>query len=358
MHEPPTSTLPWPRWAEVAAVVGVWGLFTAVAIIARALTGPVPFSAHTVQISVAEYAPWLLATPAVLWLVRWVPPFGSDWARGLAIHAAAAVAIVLAVGAVQAVGVNALGPPPGLRDRTERSATPDATSGPDRADQATTDARRQGTRRRGSNRRGPWAPSLGVLIYLMLLGVGVARTVAIESAGRRSDAERAAAERDHARAEAERLVAQVAEAHLAALRMQLRPHFLFNALNAVSALAGDDPAEVRRIVARLSSMLRRVLDADARPLIGLGEELAFARDYLDLQRVRFERLAVEEDVDGSVLDAEVPTLVLQPSSRTPSNTARRAAAGPSGWAPGARGTGSSSRSATTGRGWRWGTPRP
>ena len=306
---PSVSTTPWPRWAEAAAVVGVWALLTAVAVIARALAGVVPFSAHTVWISVAEYAPWLVATPAVLWLARRAPPFGARWRRGLVVHAAAAVAIVLAVGTVQTAAVDALGPPPSLRDR----ASPDASAGLDRADPTTADARPRSDRRRGrSGRRGPWTPPLGVLVYLMLLGAGVARAVAIESAERREAAERSEGERAAAQAEADRLAAQVAEAHLSALRMQLRPHFLFNALNAVSALAADDPAEVRRIVARLSSMLRRVLDADARPFAALGDELAFARDYLDLQRVRFERLAVEEDVDPALAGAEVPTLVLQP----------------------------------------------
>lgn len=312
----PATPLPWPRWAETVAVGGVWTLFTAVAVIARALSNVIPFSSRTVLVSVIEYAPWLVATPLVLWLARRVPLFGPRWARGLAIHVAVAVGVVLAAGTLQGAGRSAIGPPPAFRDRVEQSAAPDAatTARVDAPTGGQTPSTREGNRSRGrrSGRRGPWAPSLSVIIYLMLLGVGIARAVAIESAGRRDAAERAEAERAAAQAEADHLAAQVAEAHLSALRMQLRPHFLFNALNAVSALASDDPAEVRRIVARLSSMLRRVLDADARPLISLGEELAFARDYLDLQRVRFERLSVEEDVDGALAHAEVPTLVLQP----------------------------------------------
>ena len=132
-----------------------------------------------------------------------------------------------------------------------------------------------------------------------MLGVGFARAYAIQVQARK--------------AEAAQLTAQLAEARLAALRMQLNPHFLFNALNAVSALAGYDPAAVRQIVARLSSLLRRVLDAEATQEVPLRDELAFLRDYLDVQRVWFEDgLTVEEDVEAATLDALVPNLILQP----------------------------------------------
>ncbi len=89
--------------------------------------------------------------------------------------------------------------------------------------------------------------------------------------------------------------------------MQLNPHFLFNTLNAVSALVERDPAGVRTMIARLSSLLRRVLDMGDTQSVPLREELAFLRDYLDVQRVRFQdRLEVEEDVDPDVLCALVP----------------------------------------------------
>ncbi|HEX9952840.1 MAG TPA: histidine kinase, partial [Rubricoccaceae bacterium] len=95
--------------------------------------------------------------------------------------------------------------------------------------------------------------------------------------------------------------------------MQLNPHFLFNALNAVSALAGDDPDAVRRLVARLSSLLRRVLDAPPDAEVSLADELAFLRDYLDIQQVRFEgRLAVRESVQPEAFGALVPAFLLQP----------------------------------------------
>ena len=324
---PDAPGVPWPRSAEAAAVVGVWALFGAVAALARAVADPVPVTWHTLAVSVAEFVPWIAATPLVFWAVRRVPLVGRRLARGLALHAALAVAVVVGVGWTQAAGLSALGPPPSMSADGPGRSRPTGEAVPPRP--APSDAGPRPERPGGPPEKGPlglWTPSRNALLYLALLGVAVGRSYAVREAARRAEAARVAAERDraeadrqraeadraHAEAEAARLGEQVAEARLGALRAQLRPHFLFNALNAVAAYAADDPATVRRIVARLSALLRRVLDADARPLLPLRDELAFARDYLDLQRVRFERLDVEEAVDPAVLDAEVPTLVLQP----------------------------------------------
>ena len=103
-------------------------------------------------------------------------------------------------------------------------------------------------------------------------------------------------------------------ARLQALRYQLQPHFLFNALNALSTLIVEErTAEASRMVSRLADFLRFTLagpDADEVPL---EEELEFARRYLEIERVRFgERLAVRFDVPAAVMGARVPNLILQP----------------------------------------------
>ena len=114
-------------------------------------------------------------------------------------------------------------------------------------------------------------------------------------------------------ADAAHLEAQLADARLSALRMQLNPHFLFNTLHAVSALVERDPAGVRTMIARLSALLRRVLDGGDRHEVPLRDELALVRDYLAIQRVRLgDRLDVVETLADDTLDALVPTLVLQP----------------------------------------------
>ena len=303
---PALPALPWARWTEATIVLGVWALFMAVAVVARGLLDPIPLTGHTVATAIVEYGPWLVATPLVLWATRRVPLVGPGWMRGLAVHAVLALAVVMAVSGAHSAGFSALGPPPSVGPPRGDGPPPRAEAG-----RRIDDGPRRGGPDNGRDRiraggpRPVWTPSLNVFLYLALLGAGVGRAQAAVLAARRADAERA-------EAEAARLGEQVAEARLAALRTQLQPHFLFNALNAVAAYADDDPDEVRRIVARLSSLLRRVLDADARPLVPLREELAFARDYLDLQRVRFEHLGVDEDVDEALLGVSIPALVLQP----------------------------------------------
>jgi len=114
--------------------------------------------------------------------------------------------------------------------------------------------------------------------------------------------------------EASRLEAQLAEARLGALRMQLHPHFLFNTLNAITVLARDgDTVAVTRMLTLLSELLRDVLRTDAVQVIPLDEELSFARRYLAIELVRFaDRLRVQENVSDEARDARVPAFVLQP----------------------------------------------
>ncbi len=122
--------------------------------------------------------------------------------------------------------------------------------------------------------------------------------------------------RDLAR-ERERLLRAEARAHearLAALRLQLQPHFLFNALNAVSTLVADGrPAEANRMLARLSDFLRATLERKDAAEVPLVDEVAFTRQYLEIEEVRFgDRLRVEVDVDPAARAALVPPMILQP----------------------------------------------
>lgn len=115
-------------------------------------------------------------------------------------------------------------------------------------------------------------------------------------------------------AHAARLAAQVAEARLGALRMQLHPHFLFNSLNAITVLVRDhDTAAAGRMLALLSDVLRQVLRSNGTHEVPLAEEIGFVERYLAIEQVRFsDRLAVRFEVDDAVRDAGVPPFVLQP----------------------------------------------
>ena len=111
-----------------------------------------------------------------------------------------------------------------------------------------------------------------------------------------------------------RLAAQVAEARLGALRMQLHPHFLFNSLNAITVLVRDrDTVAAGRMLDLLSDVLRQVLRRDQAHEVSLADELRFLERYLAIEQVRFsDRLAVRFDVDDALLDAAVPEFLLQP----------------------------------------------
>jgi two-component system, LytTR family, sensor kinase len=106
---------------------------------------------------------------------------------------------------------------------------------------------------------------------------------------------------------------QLARAELRALKSQLHPHFLFNALNTVSAYVRTDPDAAERMIARLSELLRHALSSPGSHEVPLAEELRVARAYLEIEQVRFEdRLRVRWDVDPEAYEAAVPHLILQP----------------------------------------------
>ena len=106
---------------------------------------------------------------------------------------------------------------------------------------------------------------------------------------------------------------RITEAQLQALKMQLQPHFLFNTLNSISALLGEDVEAADEMVARLGDFLRMTLDNSGAQEVSLQQELEFLRSYLEIERVRFQdRLTVDLQVESESLDARVPNLILQP----------------------------------------------
>ena len=276
----PASSRPWSRRAEGLAVVGFWltlGILSALREASQGGGGG-PVEWGEIVETFAEVGIWALLTPLVFWVALRYPLGKEAWAKRFVAQIALGVAIAFLV------------------EYLTRGVLRPLLSGPLPAHRA-------------------WSISdtftrLRLLdefiIYVATLAAGYARATLFQLRDRQLEADRLIADRA-------RLEAQLAEAHLAALRMQLNPHFLFNTLNAVSALVERDPAGVRTMIARLSSLLRRVLDTDGALLAPLRDEVAFLRDYLDVQRIRFQdRLQVEEAWASETLDALVPPLVLQP----------------------------------------------
>ena len=111
-----------------------------------------------------------------------------------------------------------------------------------------------------------------------------------------------------------RLETELAQAQLHALRMQLNPHFLFNAMNTISMLVREgDGAEAVRMLAGLSELMRYVLEETRPQEVSLRDELDFVQRYLAIEQARFhDRLQVHIDANQELLDAQVPNLVFQP----------------------------------------------
>ncbi len=102
-------------------------------------------------------------------------------------------------------------------------------------------------------------------------------------------------------------------AQLQALRSQLNPHFLFNALHSIAELVHENPKLAETLIVRLGELLRQVLQSSASQEVTLAEELGFIRSYVEIEQMRLgERLQVTWNVDDRLLASRVPSLILQP----------------------------------------------
>jgi LytS/YehU family sensor histidine kinase len=212
---------------------------------------------------------WLACTPAVLWLSRRFRIERGRWRRNLPIHA---LAMLLFVAATKIV-YEAIGNP------HESALSPFSWARLFRSIESTFDT--------------------GALLYIVL--------VLIEHA---IDYYR---RYQRGLVHAATLQTQLVQSQLQALKMQLHPHFLFNALHTVAALVHEDPDNAERTIARLGELLRLFLANSSIHETPLGEELRILDLYLDIERARFEeRLQVHYDVPASLRAAMVPNLVLQP----------------------------------------------
>lgn len=281
---------PFPITRGELAIIGAFWAFLAVLTAANAVLDPRgrgPAAGLTwlpVWLAFLQYAMWALLTPPLFWLASRYSLDHADRLKRLALFLVVGVAVAIGVESIiSAVRFDV------LSDRIRRGPFGGPPGG-----------------------RGPffgvrrlfWLDDLTV--YIGIMAAGTARDYF-----RRYQARRDESARLHA--QAARLQAQLAEAHLTALRSQLDPHFLFNTLHAISSLVERDPRGVRRMIARLSELLRATLEGAQEQEITVQEEIAFLRRYLEIMEIRHQgRLTVEMDIDPAVLTALVPTLVLQP----------------------------------------------
>lgn len=264
------------RWIEAGIIVAFWGVIALLDIVEDVVdprdSGLLPGEAlHTVL----EHAVWALVTPGIFWLSRRFSLERRDWLRYLFLHLFIAIGVVVSIDLFKRGTWNAL------------------TTGHPRSISIS-----------GILSSFRFVDEL--LLYLIVLVAGFARDYFRRYQERQKEAVAL-------RAHAARLQAHLAEARFQALRMQLNPHFLFNTLHTISTYLERDPRGVRRMIARLSELLRYVLDVGTLKEVPLSQEMGFVDGYLDIQAIRFQdSLEVHRDIEPEAMDALVPTLILQP----------------------------------------------
>ena len=274
-----------------AELLGVFAFWTMLAVLTAAsrLTDPrdvgLSVVSRTVPVALAfqQMYTWALLTPLVFWLAG---RFSIDRS-----NAVPRILLLLAIGVVVAFGVDRLNTSLIIAFHA-RPLSPMAGGG-------------RGSGGFFSIFRGPMMLNHFIL-YIGVLSAGFARDYFLRYRSR---------ERETARLQSEtaQLQAQLAEARLSALNAQLNPHFLFNTLNAVSSLVERDPRGVRRMIARLSELLRYTLDGGHEHEVLVGQEIAFLERYLEIMQIRFQgQLEIDVQVGDDARDALVPNLILQP----------------------------------------------
>jgi two-component system, LytTR family, sensor kinase len=266
-------------WRTWAAVLGVWaalGVIYAAPIYIEVRAEGMNHAAWRVfSWGILTWAAWAPLTPVMVSLARRYSLVEQGWRRSLAVHLPAFLLISAAHSAAATVITLSIKPFDNM-GTSPMSFWPRFLS------------RMQG------------ALGADLLVYGAVLGVCYA-----------IDYYRKYREREFL---ATQLEAQLAQAQLDSLRMQLHPHFLFNTLNGIVGLVRDDKNQAAiGMLVGLSDLLRHALEHSDQQEIELKDELNFIRLYLDIQQMRFsDRLQIETEIDPKTLKALVPNFLLQP----------------------------------------------
>jgi uncharacterized membrane protein YhaH (DUF805 family) len=259
-----------------AAIVGFWGfallLFAVRVRVLYTLSNEEMPWPRALAASTADWLPWLAFGPFIVWLCTRLPVTRQHLWRAVLVH----LPTMLAIATIHALARPAIARALGLQ-----------------------------------------TPNTFVMVFLMLLQFDVLLYAAITGAAlavgfakRLRDRERAAAA---AELHAVQLERTLTESRLALLRTQLDPHFLFNTMHGISALMQSDVRAADNMLMRLSDLLRASMTETSRHEVPLDEELDFSERYLGIQRARLgDRLRTEIHVQPDVLQARVPSMLLQP----------------------------------------------
>jgi len=289
------GVLEMPRWLNyiLAAVIG-WLVFFGLSAAQHVLGGAFTWE-QAVRVALYEWLPWTIVSPLILWLTLQYPMGRDRWAARVLVHlAAAALAVMLCAW---------------LSDILIAPPSPDFGRGSDHFGDRRPPPFEMDQHPAGDegppnfHRMGPppfwFRARFNIPIYLTFASLSHAIVYFRRSQqrGRRTL----------------ELEAQLSEARLQALRMQLHPHFLFNTLNAISTLVHTNPDSADEMIASLSYMLRLALDTVMEQEVPLSQELKYFECYLDIEQIRFgNRLVVKRDIGPDLQAALVPTFILQP----------------------------------------------
>lgn len=223
--------------------------------------------------SLATWLPWALATPWIIGLARRYPIIRGTTLRTVAVHVAVFAAISALADAWSAL-LQVLFNPWGDRQPPTYWHT--------------------------------WRMTLlhQVVMFLIIYALILTITYLVDSRDRVA----------RQMTETARLNEELSKAQLAALRRQMEPHFMYNTLNSIAGLVRDrrNDAAVSMIVG-LGEFLRRASEDSHRSQVTLAEEVEYLQRYVDIQKVRFgERLQISVDIPADLLNAQVPSLLLQP----------------------------------------------
>jgi two-component system LytT family sensor kinase len=263
---------PWARW------VIIWGVWTLIGLV---FTGQFYFSmyrsdrpvewSYSIYLQMTWAYLWALVTPIILWVAGRFPIERQHWGRNLSAHILASLMLstVVTWSGHLLLYLNygyRVGRPYPV-DRAVRFVIENFSE--------------------------------GIGIYLLIAII----TYAISYYNRYRKGELRAMQ----------LEAQLSQAQLQALKMQLHPHFLFNTLHSISALLNRDTDKARTMITRLGDFLRLTLENNGMQEVTLQQEIEFLRCYLEIERIRFQdRLTTSVEIDPAALDSKVPNLILQP----------------------------------------------
>jgi sensor histidine kinase YesM len=263
------------RWVRLAAIWGIWTFIGIVFTLQGYFTSyrserPMPFM-ESLYLQMTWAYVYALGTPLVLWAASRLPIERSNWIRSALLHVPISIVFSVVLTALARVIIWLI-----LGYRMGRPLT--------------------------------FQSMTNFVVGNFTEGIGIYLLIALISYA--YDYYRRYRE---GKLETLQLEAQLSQAQLQALKMQLHPHFLFNTLHSISALLTKDVESARKMITRLGDFLRLTLENSGSQEVTLQQEMQFLSCYLEIERIRFQnRLVTRIDLDEQTLDAKVPNLILQP----------------------------------------------